>query len=59
MFGLSAKPPSGRYLSFAEREEISLLRVQGCSMHETARQLWTRRARVPWWRSESRPGSRS
>src|SRR5277367_3398035 len=28
MFGLSAKPLSGRYLSFAEREEIALLRVQ-------------------------------
>ena len=32
MFGLSAKPLSGRYLSFAEREEIALLRVQGYSM---------------------------
>jgi hypothetical protein len=31
MFRLSAKPPSGRYLSFAEREEIALLRVQGLS----------------------------
>src|SRR5271163_2898601 len=37
MFGLSAKPLSGRYLSFAEREEIALLRVQGCSMQEVAR----------------------
>jgi hypothetical protein len=27
-FGLSAKPLSGRYLSFAEREEIALLRAQ-------------------------------
>jgi hypothetical protein len=26
-----AKPPSGRYLNFAEREEIALLRVQGLS----------------------------
>jgi transposase len=25
----SAKPPSGRYLTFAEREEIALLQVQG------------------------------
>ncbi len=33
------KPPSGRYLSFAEREEIALLRVQGCSMREVARRL--------------------
>src|SRR5438067_11533770 len=39
MFGLSAKPLSGRYLSFAEREEIALLRVQGTPMQEVARQL--------------------
>ena len=39
MFGLSAKPLSGRYLSFAEREEIALLRVQGYTMQEVARQL--------------------
>src|SRR5271170_1786411 len=39
MFGLSAKPLSGRYLSFAEREEIALLRVQGHSMQEVARRL--------------------
>ena len=39
MFGLSARPLSGRYLSFAEREEIALLRVQGSSMQEVARRL--------------------
>ena len=39
MFGLSAKPLSGRYLSFAEREEIALLRVQGYSVQEVARRL--------------------
>src|SRR5277367_88323 len=39
MFGLSAKPLSGRYLSFAEREEIALLRVQGYSMQAVARRL--------------------
>jgi transposase, IS30 family len=39
MFGRSAKPPSGRYLSFAEREEIALLRAQDRSMQEIARQL--------------------
>ena len=33
------KPLSGRYLSFAEREEIALLRVQGYSMQEVARRL--------------------
>jgi len=30
---------SGRYLSFAEREEIALLRAQGCGVREIARQL--------------------
>ncbi len=35
----SAKPLSDRYLSFAEREEIALLRVQCCSMREVARRL--------------------
>jgi len=35
----SAKPPSGRYLSFAEREEIAILRVQGCGVREIARRL--------------------
>jgi IS30 family transposase len=32
-------PLSGRYLSFAEREEIALLRVAGCGVREIARQL--------------------
>jgi len=32
-------PLSGRYLSFAEREEIALLRARGCGMREIARQL--------------------
>ena len=35
----SAKPPSGRYLSFAEREEIAILRVQGQGVREIARRL--------------------
>jgi IS30 family transposase len=39
MFRPSAKPLSGRYLSFSEREEIALLRVQGCSTREVARRL--------------------
>ena len=39
MFRASTKPPSGRYLSFAEREEIALLRVQGHSRHEIGRRL--------------------
>ena len=32
-------PPSGRYLSFCEREEIALLRAQRCAIREIARQL--------------------
>jgi IS30 family transposase len=32
-------PPSGRYLSFAEREEIALLRATGCGVREISRQL--------------------
>jgi IS30 family transposase len=39
MFGTSARPLSGRYLSFAEREEIALLRAQGCIVQEVARQI--------------------
>jgi hypothetical protein len=39
MFRSSAKPPCGRYLSFAEREEIALLRVQGLSMRNIGRRL--------------------
>ncbi|KAA5608669.1 IS30 family transposase [Rhodovastum atsumiense] len=35
----SSKPLSERYLSFAEREEIALLRTQGCGVRETARRL--------------------
>ena len=36
MFRPSAKPLSGRYLSFAEREEIALLRVQGARVPRLA-----------------------
>ena len=39
MFRSLAKPLSGRYLSFAEREEIALLRAQGHSMQEIGRRL--------------------
>jgi Helix-turn-helix domain len=35
----SAKLPSGRYLSFSEREEIALFRVQGLSGREIGRRL--------------------
>ena len=39
MFTPSAKPLSGRDLSFAEREDLALLRAQGHSMQEVARRL--------------------
>src|SRR3954453_3739963 len=39
MFMASAEPLSGRYLSFAEREEIALMRAQGHSMQQVARRL--------------------
>jgi hypothetical protein len=35
----SSKPPSGRYLSFADREEIALWRAQGHGVREVARRL--------------------
>ena len=35
----SAKPLSGRYLSFQEREEIALLLAQGLGVREIARRL--------------------
>lgn len=36
---ISLVPNSGRYLSFAEREEIALLKAQRCGVREVARQL--------------------
>ena len=38
-FSPSSKPLSGRYLSFAEREEIAILRAQGQGVRAIARQL--------------------
>ena len=35
----SSKPPSGRYLAFAEREEIALRRAQDLGVREIARRL--------------------
>jgi IS30 family transposase len=35
----SSRPLSGRYLSFADREEIALLRAQGHGIREVARRL--------------------
>ena len=34
-----SKPPSARYLTFAEREDIALLRAQGAGVREVARRL--------------------
>jgi transposase len=34
-----SKPPSGRHLSFAEREELAILRAQGRGVREIARRL--------------------
>ncbi|MGO9098383.1 MAG: IS30 family transposase [Mycobacterium sp.] len=39
MSPFSSKPLSGRYLSFAEREEIALLRAQGAGVRQIAREL--------------------
>jgi IS30 family transposase len=39
MFGPSAQPRSGRYLSLPEREEIALLRAQGCTIREMGRRI--------------------
>src|SRR5437764_132932 len=36
---LTLAPVSGRYLSFAEREEIAVLLARGCGVREIARQL--------------------
>ena len=35
----SSKPLSGRYLTFADREEIALARAQGVGVREIARRL--------------------
>ena len=62
MFGLSAKPLSGRHLSFADREEIALLRAQGYSMQKVARRLGravstiSRRVAAQRRHSKRRPG---
>ena len=37
--GPSSKPSSGRYLSFAEREELAILRAQSGGVREIARQM--------------------
>jgi DNA-binding CsgD family transcriptional regulator len=39
MPSVTLAPASGRYLSFAEREEIAILRAQGCGVREIARRI--------------------
>ena len=39
MPSISLAPLSGRYLSFAEREEIAVLKAQGCGAHQIARRV--------------------
>jgi IS30 family transposase len=39
MRSVSRAPLSGRYLSFAEREEIAILRAKGCGVREIARRM--------------------
>ena len=39
MSPISLDEPTGRYLSFSEREEIALLRAQGIGVREIARQI--------------------
>jgi hypothetical protein len=39
MPSISLAPLSGRYLSFAEREEIAILRAQGAGVRQIARRL--------------------
>ena len=39
MTPLPLAEPSGRYLSFAEREELALLRAQGLGVRATARKM--------------------
>jgi len=39
MPSVAMAPLSGRYLSFAEREEIAILRARGCGVREIARQV--------------------
>ena len=39
MPSVTLAPLSGRYLSFAEREEIAILRARGCGVRQIARQL--------------------
>src|SRR5437879_3687828 len=54
---ISLVPLSGRYLSFAEREEIAILRAQRVGVREIARRL--NRSESTVWRERCRRASRS
>jgi hypothetical protein len=43
---ISLAPFSGRYLSFAEREEIAILKANGCGVRAIARQLRRHRSTI-------------
>src|SRR4051795_6373871 len=53
-----SRPPSGRYLSFAEREEVALWRAQGRGVREVARRLGRAASTVSRrWPRRSTPGT--
>ncbi|CAN5245375.1 IS30-like element ISMsm8 family transposase [soil metagenome] len=39
MSAMDLGPPVGRYLSFSEREEVAILRAQGCGVRDIARRV--------------------
>ena len=56
MPSISLAPPSGRYLSFAEREEITVLKAQGCGVRNAATRggLLEYRATTAQWHADRR-----
>jgi hypothetical protein len=44
---ITLTPVSGRYLSFAEREEIAILRARGCGVRVKYRAAFERPTRTP------------
>jgi len=61
-FAPSSKPLSGRYLAFAEREEIALALAQDFGVREIARATWSscidRLARIEAQRGDAKRRSR-
>ncbi len=56
MAPLSLDEPTGRYLSFAEREEIALLRAQGKGVRQIARVLRQGSCRISGFESDHTVG---